>query len=203
MRRTHPDPLPEDAAARMVDAAIRAPSGSNMQAWRIIVVTDPEQRSALGVLYKDAYRILQEEVYAGAREKLEAAGDSAAKRVFSSSDWLAEHFGEAPLTALFYDRNDPSGASIYPAVWNYMLAARGLGIGTTLTTILGSFKEDEVAELLGVPQDKGWKLRAAIPCGMPKGRWGLAKRKPAQEIAFADRWGQAVPWTVEEPYWSE
>ena len=84
-----------------------------------------------------------------------------------------------------------------------MLAARGLGIGTTLTTILGSFKEDEVAELLGVPQDKGWKLRAAIPCGMPKGRWGLAKRKPAQEIAFADRWGEAVPWTVEEPYWSE
>lgn len=203
MRRTKPDPLPEDAAAKMVDAAIRAPSGSNMQAWRIVVVTDANQRRALGALYKDAYRLLQETVYAGAREKAEASGDVALQRVMSSSDWLGEHFGEAPLTALFYDRNDASGASIYPAVWNYMLAARGLGIGTTLTTILGAFKEGEVGELLGVPADKGWKLRAAIPCGIPTGRWGLAKRKPAHEIAYADHWGQAPSWTVDEPYWAE
>ncbi|MEE8331752.1 MAG: nitroreductase family protein [Acidimicrobiia bacterium] len=201
MRRTHPDPLPEDAAARMVDAAIRAPSGSNMQAWRILLVENADQRAALGPLYREAYQTLQETVYAGSRERFEAAGDEDQLRVFRSSDWLGEHFGEAPLIALFYDRNDPSGGSIYPAVWNFMLAGRGLGVGTTLTTVLGMFKQQEVADLLGVPLEKGWVLRAAIPCGIPKGRWGLAKRKPAHEVAYADRWGQAPSWTVDEPYW--
>jgi nitroreductase len=203
MRRTKPDPLPDDAAARMVDAAIRAPSGSNMQAWRIVLVTEAEQRARLGPLYREAYRILQDTVYSGARERAEAAGAEGLLRVMRSSDWLGEHFAEAPLIAVFYDRNDPSGASIYPAVWNFMLAARGLGIGTTLTTILGAFKEDEVGELLGVPADKGWKLRAAVPCGYPRGRWGVATRQAAHSVAYVDRWGQAPPWTVEEPYWTK
>jgi nitroreductase len=202
MRRTKPDPLPDDAVARMVDAAIRAPSGSNMQAWRILLVTDAEQRARLGPLYREAYRTLQDTVYSGAQERAEAAGDEATLRVMRSSDWLGEHFAEAPLIAMFYDRNDASGASIYPAVWNFMLAARGLGIGTTLTTILGAYKEDEVGELLEVPRDKGWQLRAAVPCGYPRGRWGLAKRKPGHEVAFSDRWGQAPRWTIEEPYWT-
>jgi nitroreductase len=203
MRRLEPDPLPPDAAARLVDAAVRAPSGSNMQAWRIILVEDADKRAALGPLYADAYQRLQDTVYAGARERAEASGNEALLRVMRSSDWLADHFGEAPLIALFYDRNDPSGASIYPAVWNFMLAARGMGIGTTLTTILGAFKHDEVAELFGVPLDKGWMLRAAVPCGYPRGRWGLARRKPAHNVAFADAWGRAPSWTVDEPYWQE
>lgn len=202
MRRTKPDPISEDAAARLVDAAIRAPSGSNMQAWRILLVTDAAQRARLGPLYREAYRTLQATVYAGARERAEAAGDDAMLRVMRSSDWLGEHFAEAPLIALFYDRNDTSGASIYPAVWNFMLAARGLGIGTTLTTILGAFQEDAVGDLLGVPRDKGWRLRAAVPCGYPRGRWGLAPRKPAHNIAYVDRWGEAPSWTVEEPFWT-
>lgn len=203
MRRTKPDPLPDNAAARMVDAAIRAPSGSNMQAWRILLVEDSEQRAALGPLYRSAYATLQSKAYAGARERAEAAGDDALLRVMRSSDWLAEHFGESPLIAMFYDRNDPSGGSIYPAVWSFMLAGRGLGVGSVLTTILGAFQEDEVAELLDVPVEKGWKLRAAVPCGLPLGRWGLAKRKPAHEVAYSNRWGQAPEWTVEEPYWTE
>lgn len=203
MRRTKPDPLPPDAAARMVDAAIRAPSGSNMQAWRILLVEDAEQRTALGPLYRAAYATLQSKVYAGARERAEAAGAEGMLRVMRSSDWLAEHFGESPLIAMFYDRNDASGSSIYPAVWSFMLAGRGMGIGSALTTILGAYQEDAVAELLGVPMDKGWKLRAAVPCGLPLGRWGLAKRKPAHNVAYTDRWGQAPAWTVDEPYWSE
>lgn len=203
MRRTKPDPLPPEAAARMVDAAIRAPSGSNMQAWRILLVEDSEQRAALGPLYRSAYATLQSTVYAGARERAEAAGAEGMLRVMRSSDWLAEHFGEAPLIALFYDRNDDSGSSIYPAVWSFMLAGRGLGIGTTLTTILGAFQEEQVAQVIGVPPDKGWKLRAAVPCGFPLGRWGLAKRKPAHNVAYVDRWGEAPPWTVEEPYWTD
>jgi nitroreductase len=202
MRRVKPEPLPTEAVTRMLDAAIRAPSGSNMQNWRILLVESPEKRAALGPLYRDAYRTLQDTVYAGARERAEAAGDEALLRVMRSSDWMAEHFEEYPLVALFYDRNDPSGASIYPAVWSFMLAARGMGIGTTLTTILGAFTHDEVAELFEVPRDKGWMLRAAVPCGYPLGRWGLARRKPAHHVAFIDVWGEAPQWTVEEPHWT-
>lgn len=197
MRRVKPDPIPEGVVKAMLDAAVRAPSGSNMQQWRMVVVTDPVTRAALGELYHEAYRLLHETVYAGRRHR----ADERLHRLLSSSDWLGDHFGAAPLIVLFFDRNDPTGASIYPAVWSLMLAGRGHGIGTTLTTVLGMFKEAEVMRLLGVPEDKGWVVRAAVPCGYPLGRWGLAERRPAHEVVFADRWGQAPAWTIDRPLW--
>ena len=140
---------------------------------------------------------------AGRLERAEAAGDEATVRILRSSQWLADHFEEVPLVVLPYHRNDPSGASIYPAVWNLMLAARGQGVGCTLTTILGMFRHDEVAELLGVPTDRGWTNAAAITCGYPRGRWGVAARAPAHEVAFADRWGEPPPWRVDRPLWPD
>ena len=122
-------------------------------------------------------------------------------RVTRSSEWLAANFGSVPLVVLAYMRNDPSGASIYPAVWNLMLAARGHGVGTTLTTILGTFQGAALAELLGVPTDRGWVNAAAVPCGYPTGRWGVASRRPAHEVVHHDRWGQPPAWTVPEPLW--
>lgn len=201
MRRVKPDPVPDDVVRSMLDAAIRAPSGSNAQQWRMVAVTDADTRAALGNLYRESYRQLHETIYAGWREKTAASDDDQAKRVISSSDWLGEHFGEVPLVVLFFDRNDPSGGSIYPAVWSLQLAARGHGVGTTLTTVLGLFKQDEVFELLGVPSDKGWILRAAIPCGYPTGVWGVAKRKPVNDVAYQDRWGSDLPWAIDEPLW--
>ena len=69
--------------------------------------------------------------------------------------------------------------------------------------MLGLFRQDETLEILGVPQDKGWTLSAAISAGYPAGRWGLAKRKPAHEVAYADRWGQDVGFTLDGPLWNE
>ncbi|MDH3471364.1 MAG: nitroreductase family protein [Acidimicrobiia bacterium] len=201
MRRVKPDPVPDEVVQSMLDAAIRAPSGSNAQQWRMVAVTDPDTRAALGELYADAYRQLHETIYDGWRERTAQSGDDQARRVISSSDWLGENFGQVPLVVLFFDRNDPTGGSIYPAVWSLQLAARGHGIGTTLTTILGRFKQSEVFELLGVPADKGWALKAAIPCGFPMGRWGIAKRKAVNEVAYLDRWEGDLPWTIDEPLW--
>lgn len=203
MRRVSSDPVPDEVIARILDAAVRAPSGGNAQNWRMIVVDAPEIRGRLGPLYREAYSLLQEKIYAGRRAAAEEAGDEAALRVMSSSDWLAENFEQVPLWILFFSRNDPSGASIYPAVWSAMLAARGEGVGTCLTTILGVFRTAEVFELFDVPTDKGWQLNAAVSCGYPLGRWGLAQREPAEKVSFQNRWGDPLDVEVDGPLWEK
>ena len=203
MRRVKPDPIPEEAVKAMLDAAVRAPSGGNNQNWRFVTVTDPALKAALGELYRDAWKILQSTVYKKAYERAEAVGDTQTMRIRSSSEWLAENFEVVPLWVFFFSRNDPTGASIFPGVWNMMLSARGLGIGTCLTTIAGFFKSDEVFEVLGVPTDKGWVNNAAVSAGYPLGRWGTAKRRPANEVVFSERWGNRPDWTIDEPLWLE
>lgn len=203
MRRVRPDPVPEDVVARVLDAAVRAPSGGNTQNWRMIVVDDAEVRAQLGPLYREAYAVLQETIYAGRRDAAEQAGDQSALRVMKSSDWLAENFEQVPVWILFLSRNDPSGASIYPAVWNAMLAARGEGVGSCLTTILGAFRAAEVFELLRIPGEKGWQLSAAVSLGYPLGRWGLAERKPVEEVSYHNGWEQPLAFEVDGPLWPE
>lgn len=201
MRRVKPDPVPDEVVRSMLDAAIRSPSGSNAQNWRWLTITDRSTMHELGRLYSEAWAELNETIYKGKREEADASGDEAAKRIYSSSQWLADNFGESPLVVLPYHRNDPSGASIYPGVWSLMLAARSHGVGTTLTTILGIFRQNEVADLLGVPLEKGWLNAAAIPCGYPLGRWGTAKRAPLQTVVYEERWGHGPEWSLDEAVW--
>jgi len=203
MRRVSSDPVPNDVVRSMLDAAIRSPSGGNTQNWRWLTVTDRDTIGRLGELYAEAWDELNATFYKGKKEEAEASGDEATKRVLNSAQWLADNFGTVPLVVLPYSRNDPSGASIYPAVWSLMLAARGHGIGTTLTTVLGNFKSKEVAELLGVPLEKGWQNAGAIPCGYPLGRWGLAERAPVHEVVYEGRWGQTPEWRVDGSLWQE
>ena len=203
MRRVKSDPIPTDVVEKMFDAAIRSPSGGNMQNWRFISVTEPTMMTELGELYREAWDELNRTLYAGVRERVESSGDDQTTRILRSSQWLADNFAAVPLVVFAYHRNDPSGASIYPAVWSLMLAARGEGVGTTLTTVLGIFKANEVAALLGVPLDRGWTQAAAVTCGYPLGRWGLAVRPPAHGVAYAEGWGKAPDWTVGDPLWQE
>lgn len=201
MRRVKPDSIPDHVVAAMIDAAVRAPSGGNTQGWRFLAVTDPDVKAALGPLYRRGFERLQETVYKASWTRARERGDEATLRVIASSTWLADHFEQVPLWLLAFSRNDPSGASIYPAVWNAMLAARGHGVGTCLTTILGLFAEEEALEVLGVPADRGWSLNAAVSCGYPEGRWGLAARRPAHEVAYAERWGEPLPFAIDRPRW--
>lgn len=203
MRRVLADPIPTKVVQSMLDAAIRAPSGGNSQNWRFVAVTDPEVRSAVGTLYRDAFAILLEKVYGKALEKARQEDDQGTLRIFSSAQWLADHASQVPLWLFFYARGDESGASIYPAVWSAMLAARGHEVGTCLTTILGEFKAEETDELLGVPPGRGWKQAAAVSCGYPKGRWGLAQRGPVHRVAYADQWDNPVSWRVDQPMWND
>lgn len=201
MRRVKPDRVPESVVAAMLDAAIRAPSGGNSQNWRFLTVTDQATKAILGLAYRRAYEQLETNVYAQAWEKAQRENDESVLRVQRSSAWLAEHFEEVPLWFLAFSRNDPSGASIYPAVWSAMLSARGHGIGTCLTTILGIYESKAVFETLGVPEDKGWALKAAVSCGHPVGRWGVAERAPADQVAFSERWGRPLDYEIPQPLW--
>jgi nitroreductase len=202
MRRVSSDPIPSDVVKAMMDAAIRSPSGSNSQNWRWITVTDRDTIGELARLYADGWVELNATIYKGKIDQVMESGDQGAIRVINSSQWLADNFDRVPLVVIPYHRNDWLGASIYPAVWSMMLAARSHGVGTTLTTVLGMFKHQEMAELLGVPLDKGWTNPAAVTCGYPLGRWGLAKRAPAHSVTFSDRWGNPPEWTADDPLWS-
>jgi nitroreductase len=201
MRRVSSDPIPQDVIVSMLDAAVRSPSGGNSQNWRWITVTDRDTIGDLAALYASAWDELNRTVYAGRAEAARERGDEATLRVLDSSQWLADNFDSVPLVVLPYHRNDPTGASIYPGVWSLMLAARAHGVGTTLTTVLGMFKGPELAELLGVPLDKGWVNAAAVTCGYPLGRWGVAKRGPAHSVVYAERWGEPPDWVADEPRW--
>lgn len=203
MRRTTTDPVPQEVVAAMLDAAVRAPSGSDAQNWRFVMVTDQAVKDQLGPLYRESWDELNNTIYAGKREIAEKVEHTQALRMFASSDWLADNFEQVPLWMMVFSRNDPSGASIYPAVWSAMLAARGHGVGTCLTTVLGMFRHQQACEVLGVPVDKGWRLNAAVSAGYPTGRWGLAKRKPAHEVAYAELWGEDLGFTIDEPLWNQ
>lgn len=205
MRRVKPDPIPESVQARILDAAIRAPSGGNGQNWRFLLVDDPEKKKLLGPLYRDALDQLYKTVYAPMVAKVEAAPDSPESvqtaKVLKSSRWLADHFEEVPLFLFAFVRGDRTGGSIFPAVWNAQLAARAQGVGSSLTSILGLFHDDEVKEILGVPTEQTWVQSCCVSFGYPTGRWGVAPRRPAHEVAYRNGWGEPVGFTVDEPLW--
>lgn len=206
MRRVKPDPIPQEVQARILDAAIRAPSGGNAQNWRFLLVDDPDIKAKLGPLYRDAIARLWETGY---RERLEHAratpGDPASAsllRVQASAQYLADHFEDVPLFLIVFSRGDVTGGSIFPAVWSAQLAARAEGVGSALTSVLGIFHGEEALQILGVPPGKGWTMACCVSFGYPTGKWGVAVRHPVHEVAYRNTWGNGVGFVVGEPLWS-
>ncbi len=194
IRRLKLDSIPDAALRQIMDAAICAPSGGNRQGWSFLVIRDPAKRARLGELYREAWGELMKLPYYAAAAK--DAPDSPAGKMLVSARHLGEHLGEAPVLVLACIAIDPgvapsvtTGASIYPAVQNIMLAARALGIGSCITTI-HRFRDAQVKELLAIPADV--ETAALIPLGYPLGKFGRPPRRPVREVAFADRWGQAL-----------
>jgi len=206
MRRVADRPVPTDVQARMLDAAIRAPSGGNTQDWRFLLVDDPEVKGRLGPLYRDSVAQLWQTVYADRIAAAEADPDNPESvqmtKVVRSAQHLADHFEQVPLYLFAFIRHDPTGGSIYPAVWNAMLAARAEGVGSSLTSVLGFFHPRETLDILGVPTDKGWIMACCVSFGYPTGRWGVAARRPVHEVSFRNSWGTPVGFEVPEPLWS-
>ena len=207
MRRVSENPIPEDVLRQMVDAAIRAPSGSNRQGWKFILVTDQEIRNQLGDLYREAWDFYVKEFYGGTSDlgASSVIDDEKAEqviRITKSATWLSENFHKVPAMFVVLSRNDPTGSSIFPAIWSLMLAGRAHGVGTCLTTVLGMFKPEKAFEILNIPSDKGWKIDAVVTAGYPLGKWGVAKRTPVDEVTYLNTWGNKTNWNLEEPLWN-
>ncbi len=205
MRRLKQDPIPLEIQAKIVDAAIRSPSGSNAQRWRFLLVDDAELRAALGPIYRDCVKMLWSapayaERIANAEADPESPENKQTLALIKSAQHLADHFEETPLFLFAFALADTSGSSIFPAVWSAMLAARAEGIGTCLTTIL-DYRREDVFNLLGVPLDAGWQMSCCVTMGYPTGKWGVAERRPVHEVTFRNRWEAPLGIEIPEPLW--
>lgn len=188
MRRLKPDPVPEELIWKLLDAAVKAPSGGNRQPWNFIVIRDDETKTKIAEWYLDGWN----KTYGPVKQAAMASPTTA--RTYASADHLANHLAEVPVLIIATINTagvapvSTSGASIYPAVQNLMLAARALGLGTTITTLHRSH-EAKVKQLLDVPE--GVDTMALIPLGYPVGKFGPTNRIPTEKVVYWDKWGQA------------
>ena len=206
IRRFTADPVPDADIEHCLKAAQQAPSGGNVQPQQYVVVTDPEMRAAVGALYQRAYH-RYEQALPGEAAFDDEAKAAAWRRTRDASRHLADHLGDVPVLVLFLQPIIPWGAedtqghmdigrldaSVYPAVQNFCVAARALGLGTSLTTVI-RIHAGEVFELLGVPMRSDgsprFEIAALVPVGYPAGNFGVAPRKPAAVVTHWDRWGE-------------
>jgi nitroreductase len=181
MRRLKSDPVPEALIHKILETAVCAPSGGNMQRWRFLVIKDAAIKKAVGAYYKRAW---DEQVGPRYRNRF--------LRLLDAAEYLAAHIHEAPIWIVpCLEGGTPtrtSGSSIYPAVQNMLLAARALGLGATLTTLYLGF-EKEAEAVLGLPD--GVHSDAILPIGYPLGRFGPVRRVALADVVYEDRWGQA------------
>lgn len=189
IRKLKPDPVSDELVHKLIEAATKAPSGGNQQSWAFLVIRDPATREKIGEWYLDAWT------------KTYVAGTDGGKnlpenltRVYGAADHLARNMKDVPVMILVCGRNAPaqhgplSGSyygSIFPAVQNLLLAARGLGLGASLTT-LHKLHEQDVKDLLGIPDSV--ETIALIPVGHPIGKYGPTTRRPLEEITHYERW---------------
>ena len=188
-------PVPMELIRQCLEIALQAPSGSNRQSWHWLVITDADQRAAIGELYRRAVADYLESP--GAAGKLFAHDPGRAKvqnRVGDSVAYLGEHMGEVPVLVIpcLTARDLPAGnqaglwGSILPATWNFMLAARARGLGTAWTTLHLEY-EAEAAAILGLPEHV--RQAALVPTAYTIGTdFTPAARQPLDEVLHLDRW---------------
>src|SRR6266849_5887004 len=191
MRRLKPDPVPDELIRKILEAGIAAANGGNRQTWRFLVLKDRAVKERVQHFYKRAF----DEVV-GPRYLSSAPPPGVTPvrylRQHAAVEYLTDHFHEAPVwivACLDTGTATPtrsSGASIYPAVQNMLLAARALGLGATLTT-RHLLHEKEAEAALGLPP--GVHSYAIIPIGYPMGNFGPVGRGPLKEIVYQDQWG--------------
>lgn len=202
IRRYTDEPIPDADLNTIVWHASRAPSGSNRQPFRFLVLRDGERAQAAKALLGTSFR-------AGWAAKQRADGyqagsgadpDSPKARQAATMQHYVDHLEQVPVVVLvclvrYRDASPYEGASVYPACQNLLLAARALGYGGALT-MWHLAVEADLRALLDIPAEVA--LSACITLGRPAGRHGPVRRKPLGQLAFDDRWG-AVPTWAHDP----
>jgi nitroreductase len=205
VRRFTTEPVSDAEIMTCIRAATQGPSGGNIQPWQFLVVTDAATKRALGDIYRRAYNRYEPALLGSMPPFRSAEHKASFERMARASRHLAEHLGEVAALVLFLMPNismslqDDSGAldvgtpfaSVYPAVQNFMLAARGLGIGTTLTTVYRIY-QDDVRTICAIPER--YEIIALIPMGRPQKPFRVGRRRAAEQLTHWNRFG-----TTREP----
>ena len=187
IRRLKPDPISDEHLRILLDAASKAPNGGNYQAGRFLVAQERERVRAFGELYREAWWAKRkDEGHTWTRRE-----DIPADSVFRTAALLADEIRDAPVVVLGFGLYRGSGHSVLPAMQNLMLAARALGIGSTLTTLHPQVM-DRVYEIFGVP--KKVEFHGCIPLGYPRGGFGPTSRRRTSETTYFERWSRRPPW---------
>lgn len=188
-------PVPREVLLECIRVAVQAPTGSNAQGWRWLIVDEPAKRRALAELYREAGA-----AYLRAAEQA-GSGHDQTGRVASSARWLAEHLHEVPVMVIpclkgRIETAHPAQAasfygSIFPAVWSFQLALRARGLGSTLTTFHLA-NASRAAELLGIPPDV--TQTCLLPVAYTKGTdFKAAERGPVEYITYWNHWKATEP----------
>ena len=181
LRYIKPDPVPPEYLKRILDAAVKAPSGGNSQPWEFVVVQNAGLKKSLAELYRRAWT--------DAEQGQPPPPDTRSHR---SARHLMEHMADAPVmivACLRVDGREPGlyeGSSIYPAIQNMLLAARGLGLASVPTNGWAKY-EPELRAVLGIPSN--YRAAALLPIGFPDNvRYGPPRRDPVESHLHHDGW---------------
>lgn len=190
IRRLKPDPVDDRLVLRLIELALKAPSGSNQQNWEFIVVHDRAVKEKLGALNRGMFSVY------GRIGRYVARNDAKMLRIIEAVQWQADHFAEIPVLVVgclrgFRPFFPPVAAtsyygSIYPSIQNLLLAARAAGLGAALIT-MPLWSTFLARRALGLP----WNVTpcAVVPLGWPRGRYGPNTRRPVGEVVHLDRYG--------------
>ena len=190
IRRLKPDPVDDEVILRLIDLAIRAPTGRNAQSWEFIIVRDPKIKKGLARFNRQALRLY------GRIARWTTRHDLRRRRILNAVQWQADHFEEVPVIVVaclkglyipfLHISTTAYFGSIFPSVQNLLLAARAVNLGAALTTI-PLWNLISVRRILGLP----WNITpcAMIPLGWPLGHYGPTTRKAVHEVVSFDRFG--------------
>ena len=190
IRRLKPDPVDDEVILRLIELAIKAPSGSNTQNWEFIVVRDPKVKKGLARINRQAMGLYKR--FGGWIKRRRPKQ----QKISNAVQWQADHFEEVPVIIVaclkgvyipfLHISMTSFFGSIYPSVQNLLLAARAVNLGATLTTI-PLWNLISARRILGLP----WNVTpcAVIPLGWPLGQYGPTTRKPVHEVVSFDRFG--------------
>lgn len=185
IRSYKPDPVSDELIGRVIEAATKATNGGNRQPWGFVVVKDPAKRAVIAGYVRQGYaRMLAEE-----RQRLGPDAPS----MYEGARPMIENFEQIPVLIFVCEAGvtgqpGRSAGSIFPAIQNLLLAARGLGLGGVLTVGFTVANWPEIKELLHMPEDAN--PLAMIPLGYPdKMRYGPTSRVPWREVTHWEQWG--------------
>ncbi|MFN0144872.1 MAG: nitroreductase family protein [Dehalococcoidia bacterium] len=194
LRRFKPDPIPDEVMFQLFDAAIRASSGQNAQDWRYVVITNPAVKAQMQEWALESWERYKARY--GTSEEIERLPRSQ-RLSLRSVEHMSHNIATVPAVVLVLGmkgRHSTPGGSTFPAVQNFMLAARALGLGASIFNLS---MRPELHEMLGIPETN--QMYCLIPIGYPTDRQGPVKRKPVREVVFSERFGQRWAFAEAQP----